>query len=361
MYHSLQILRALAALAVVFYHVGIAFSSEKYFAIEWMGRWFAAGKYGVELFFVLSGYVICVAHDKDIGRPGQVFNYVKKRFIRVYPTFWVVFLTVWGLTLATRLQIGMLPQDPLVILKALMLVSQDPVVAGATGAPVIIVAWSLHYEVLFYLLYMLLILGWRCSGFALAGGALLMAALEGSRSFTAVGTFLTDKYTHLFFFGIAAGMLRTRITMTCTVEVARRILVLALGLIGLGVVVLAHGGQVAERLQTYLVGVLSVALLLSSVRLEDAGVNFSRSYLARQVGNASYSLYLVHYPLISVACKILQTVAGSWMSNPLSGTVAALVVVMLCVISALAFHQWVERPLIALFSGLILRPRIVHA
>ena len=77
-------LRGLAVLPVVLLHVGVAVlpSSRLLGAVT-------RGWYGVDLFFVLSGFIICHVHWNDIGRPEQVRSYFWKRFVRIYPTYWV--------------------------------------------------------------------------------------------------------------------------------------------------------------------------------------------------------------------------------------------------------------------------------
>ena len=49
---------------------------------------------GVDIFFVLSGFIIYFIHAKDIGRPQRIYNFAKKRLSRVYPAYWVVLLGV---------------------------------------------------------------------------------------------------------------------------------------------------------------------------------------------------------------------------------------------------------------------------
>ncbi len=53
---------------------------------------FAFGHAGVDFFFVLSGFIILHVHAGDIGRPVRLGHYLQRRFTRVYPFYWVVFL-----------------------------------------------------------------------------------------------------------------------------------------------------------------------------------------------------------------------------------------------------------------------------
>jgi exopolysaccharide production protein ExoZ len=93
MYKSLQGTRALAALLVVLFHLGNTIALGKYFGIEAFAIPFKFGSAGVEFFFVLSGFIIFAAHRNDISKPRRLTNYISKRVIRIYPTYWIIFAT----------------------------------------------------------------------------------------------------------------------------------------------------------------------------------------------------------------------------------------------------------------------------
>ena len=150
MYKSIQGCRAVAALLVVLHHLGTALSSERYFGATQFAKPFRFGDSGVEFFFVLSGFVIIWAHVADFGKPGRVFNYLRKRVVRIYPTYLIVFTAVYLLALVSPATRASVPHDYATILKSLALIPQDPTVAGGNGAPVLVVAWTLQYELCFY-------------------------------------------------------------------------------------------------------------------------------------------------------------------------------------------------------------------
>ncbi|NBQ54213.1 MAG: acyltransferase, partial [Proteobacteria bacterium] len=49
----------------------------------------AGHRYGVDFFFVLSGFIILHAHMDDIGRPARLGRYLWRRAVRVYPIYWI--------------------------------------------------------------------------------------------------------------------------------------------------------------------------------------------------------------------------------------------------------------------------------
>ena len=102
---------------------------------------------------MLSGFFIYFAHCNDIFQPKKLVNYVKKRLIRIFPAYWIVFLLVYFLAMLFDSLKHTVPHDAFVLLKSLLLLPQDKTLFGSSGTPVITVAWTLQYEIFFYLLF----------------------------------------------------------------------------------------------------------------------------------------------------------------------------------------------------------------
>ncbi|QCI79312.1 acyltransferase [Hankyongella ginsenosidimutans] len=60
---------------------------------------FSKGFVGVDFFFVLSGFIICFVHYKDMSRPDRLPRYAWRRLTRVLPTYWVVFVAALAMNL----------------------------------------------------------------------------------------------------------------------------------------------------------------------------------------------------------------------------------------------------------------------
>ena len=96
------------------------------------------------VFFVLSGYVITIS-NKGISNFGEISNYVKKRFLRIYPIYFVALLI-------TLLTAGFAYSSSAIFWNFALM--QDLIVSPfAENGP----TWSLHFEMLFYLLFIPLI------------------------------------------------------------------------------------------------------------------------------------------------------------------------------------------------------------
>src|SRR3954454_10421191 len=140
----IQILRFVAAVAVVAFHVlGVApdgyqvAESAISFVLSYGGR-------GVDLFFVISGFIIFYAtHDGGL-KPAE---FLRRRVIRIVPLYFVVIFALTMLAITLPATFGT-PEwyTPRHILKSLAFI------AFSDGdMPVVYVGWSLEYEMYFYL------------------------------------------------------------------------------------------------------------------------------------------------------------------------------------------------------------------
>ena len=90
---GLQYLRAVAALMVVFHHARWLFPAD---CILNTAAWSEFGSRGVDIFFVISGFVMAYStrsFDPAGSRPAQAADFLVKRLIRVVPLYWVA--TLW--------------------------------------------------------------------------------------------------------------------------------------------------------------------------------------------------------------------------------------------------------------------------
>lgn len=89
---ELDALRGIAALGVVFYHYTLRYD-QIYGHTSPLPITVSAGRYGVLLFFMISGFVILMSleHTKRIQ------DFVVKRVVRLYPTYWVAIALTFSL------------------------------------------------------------------------------------------------------------------------------------------------------------------------------------------------------------------------------------------------------------------------
>ncbi|HVW70978.1 MAG TPA: acyltransferase [Steroidobacteraceae bacterium] len=345
MYKSIQCLRALAALLVVLFHLSIALASAKYFGVAPLEGLFQFGDSGVAFFFVLSGFIIAHVHAGDLGRPERLASYLRKRAVRIYPTYFILFGVAYASLLLLPETRATAPHDPILLLKSLALIPQDKAVVGGTGAPVLIVAWSLQYEICFYALFALAILS-RVFGLVLV--PLLAANFIGCHTgvCTFSRAFLANNLFLLFGLGVLlAYCARRPLRLPQPLRVAS-IAAAAFVLYALLETLLGREWLPVDRHLVY--GGLGGLLLYALVQAEDTGRLAVRNRWLVLLGDASYVLYLIHYPLISALCKVLRALG---LHGVTGAVVAFFAILAACLLAGVGFHLWVERPLLRALSS----------
>ncbi len=338
-FRSLDALRAVAALLVVLFHTQSICG--KRFGIEVFGGTFAVGYRGVDLFFVLSGFVITYAHVADWGQPGHLTSYAMARAARLYPAVFVMTL----LALAVYKTGYHFPgvessgkSTPWSIAASFLLLPQ-------AAEPLVNVTWTLKFEVFFYTVFGLLILDRRwMAGLVLWQVTIVIMALGGIQFDQPWARICFNPLCCEFGFGMLGAMLVRHIRAGGP---PRLLQAEALPLIGLsagaalfGTAFLTQafatmGGQSLSGVAVYGGGawliVTGCALLESSDRL-------GAPTLLLRLGRSSYAIYLVHFSAIN-----LLTVLISHQGVLPRNDETCLVIALLAVSAGVAFDQLFDR------------------
>jgi exopolysaccharide production protein ExoZ len=265
--------------------------------------------------------------------------------VRVYPIYWIVFaLVLTGLAFTHDENF---PKDVSTVVAALALLPQDPAIVGGTGAPVVVVAWSLQYELLFYVFFALLIASRILSCFA-AGAAVVWLLLAG------VGVDVPLAFLRPGLLGLfVAGMLVALVVRAGRwVPYAPYAVALGIGgFIGLGATASFTGTGLNFEGPTWVMayGLSAAFVVFGLATLERQGWS-PRWPAGVALGDASYALYLVHYPIISIICKA-SVRAG--LSGLPGAALAWLATLFVCISVAVALHRLFERPLLWLARRLL--------
>src|SRR4051794_11170095 len=99
MLRVLQASRALAATSVAAFHLSVDMGLERYGGDAAFREFTRHGFRGVDFFFVLSGFIILFAHAGDIGKPQAWAEYLYRRWVRVFPIYWLYTAGFVGLLL----------------------------------------------------------------------------------------------------------------------------------------------------------------------------------------------------------------------------------------------------------------------
>jgi exopolysaccharide production protein ExoZ len=327
-FKSLQVGRGLAALMVVFYHCEGLFSLAKYWHLT--RYYFHFGSSGVDFFFVLSGIVILHAHRSDIGKPSRLRTYLWKRFRRIYPIYWIILLMLLPLYFALPGMGNGFERKASAIFNSFLLI---PITGAETIIPV---AWTLYHEIMFYAVFSFLLTK-RFLGIVLLMLWMLasVAALLLSPSNQLLLVYISP--LHLLF-GI--GLL---VALTVG-HVSRRGLTFAIvGAFGFVICCMYNDFNRAPNFYLPLffgtftaIGMLGLMLLERSHKLR-----FPKFLLL--LGEASYSLYLVHYAVLSATAKMIYPL---WARHPVPMAIPFTAMILLALFAGIGVHLFVEQPLL---------------
>jgi exopolysaccharide production protein ExoZ len=244
------------------------------------------GNIGVDLFFVLSGYLI---YGSLIRKEGKFIPYLHRRIERIYPTFTAVFILYLVLSFVFPNE-SKIPDGPLYATK--YIAENYLLLPGIFNInPIITVAWSLSYEFFFYLTVPLLIFLLRLRRWVpikrIAFFLLLSVAVLGWPE--VVGG-------HIRMAMFIVGILVFEVSSYCRQPTPTQ-----LGLPGIVVLGLAFVGTVAQTLYgfngqwKYAILAVSFFVLCLACFSGDGYVSkIFRWTPQRWLGNISYSYYLIH-------------------------------------------------------------------
>ncbi len=318
--HGIQYLRAVAALGVVVFH-----------AAERSGTHFAIGAAGVDVFFVISGFIMWVIASDRAPSPAA---FLRDRIERIAPLYWIA----TGVMVAGALA-GLFPN---LRLTAWYVLSSLAFIAGrspGTGDiwPVLVQGWTLNYEMFFYVLFAVaLFLPARQRLGALA--ALFLALVAAGwllRPEAPVLRTWTDPLLLEFLAGMVIGEVWLK---GAAPSPAAGIALLTTAVAGFAFVGATYAG-----FNALVLGPLAAALVLGVLSFEKHGA-VPRLPVATYLGDASYSIYLWHTMAISVVAR-----AASMLALP--GPVAFAAAVIAGTALGAAAHETLEKPIAAFIKG----------
>jgi exopolysaccharide production protein ExoZ len=311
----IQMFRALAALMVVFGHA----QHHAILAAEKAGMSFRPShllpwQAGVDLFFVISGFIIVHASRGLFGQDGATRTFMLRRLIRIVPLYW---LCATAYLLISR-QFGsadsQIPQDGWGIVASYLFWPVD-LFRDGHARPFYDLGWTLNYEMFFYFVFALS-LGLRRQKAVLVVGSLMVAVVGLGLLVPGMPVplrFWSQPIILEFVLGMAIAEAFNR-----GIRLPGRIAI-PIALIGLALLLADPAGITAKPenvilpndITRLLALGLPTALILASLVLWQVPARDPApvSRLAVSLGDASYALYLVH-PFVIVAWRKLWFAAG---------------------------------------------------
>lgn len=346
---ALQVLRGLAALAVVLMH----FKESMARFSPGLASWVQYGYVGVDVFFLISGFIIY--HATRAERARQAVPFLVRRLCRVVLPAWF----------AMALLVALKPPYLIDLVRGLLFLPRETGNPPYLGHAFLIVAWTLTFELVFYGVFAAaLTTAWGRARRGLLAAALLVAimlagqALAGHFTLDAEGTLPVGRSTTAKEFSLwpLATLLSSPMLLEFVLGIglaavfamagfrrwAGGIALLGAGLAAVGLWQPGLSGHGLTRAGIFALGVVLLTLAAQAA-LDRRGRPLPA--LAGQLlraavwlGGCSYSLYLVH-PLV-------KTMTNSWAAR-LDGAALAgltLAAILASVAAAGAMHRWVELP-----------------
>lgn len=335
---SIQALRGFAALGVMLAHG----SSLIYQHLDYqlVHQWALVGVAGVDVFFVLSGFIIL---HTALTRPVPRGTFLRKRFLRIYPVYWII-LTVLILYHCLYPSSEHPADRGSTILGSILLFPQKDYVLG--------IAWTLSFEIIFYLFFALT--------FFVSARFFYVSSMVWGLAIGALAWqgYNFDHYTLQVLFspmileffwgcGVAYCFHRFRNTPFSRVFLwvgglffilmLTRYYVSAIGM---------HAYELTPIRRMLYFGFPAACLIYG---LLGSKIPISPYFVS--LGNASYSLYLLHASVLSLLIKFVLLTRTSFL---FSSFVGSLILFATTIAIASAFYLLIEKPLIrCLNKGLV--------
>lgn len=328
----IQYLRGIAALMVVWHHARSQFP-----AVQELFPG-AFGATGVDLFFVISGFIMVVTTD---GSSTSCAQFVRRRFIRVAPLYWLLTLTMVAAALVVPSAFKSLKFGWESLALSLAFVPHYSDSFPDAVLPVLVPGWTLNYEMFFYLVFGLLLFlrpAWRLPVLTAAFASLVASGLVWGPFQPAALQVYTSPLLLEFVAGAWIGLAWRRGHCNPPAPVGAFLVVAGFPMLTLGNVgMLDHVNELLGA-SMVVAGALSPRFL--SIRLPVWGA----------LGDSSYSLYLTHLFTLGVlrlAWSRLPVADGGWVS----GVSFMAVALVTCGLIGHACYKWIEVPLLSWLSS----------
>lgn len=316
--YNLQILRAFAAINVVIFHI---ISTSTFYGYEpyYLSLFRGWGANGVDIFFVLSGFVML---HSQLQKRRSPWNFFKFRVIRIAPIYWFV-------TLIALLAYLLIPSStfnssvPSIshILESLFFVS------GAISGkdPIVVVGWTLEWEMLFYLVF---------------AASLIFNEWNKSYLFVFISLLLISMITsEIIVIEFLFGMLIAYAFNRFKISHQLGLFITIIGFIFL----LGSVNQVDQLPNNRVImwGLPSFLIIFGLIYAKQYNSPF-----LKYLGDTSYSIYLIHFLVYPLYYKVI-----AYTSPSLNYDFLALLCLVICISCGAFLYSFIEKPLTLLIKS----------
>ncbi|WLI75949.1 acyltransferase [Kosakonia sp. H02] len=341
-FYSIQALRALAVVLVMCFHFK-SYINQTF--QDWGDKLFLNGDIGVDLFFVISGFVIYYITHNDNGGFASAKLFFLKRFCRVFPPYFAITLLVAGNSIESWLQTA----------KSLLFIPLDITQpAPWFGVAKLFVGWTLNYEFIFYTLFTLCMLFRARKNIVLFIVVILAVAIPALINNTGISP--ANNYNYPGYLAILTNSLMLEFVVgafTAWLVINKKIIyskTVSYGLMALSfalflLVVLTHCGMIGGP--GYILASFALVFTLAN---HESLYSFQAPKAVLTTGKISFSLYLVHY-----RAKSLLRKGFSFNNSVYGGITMFILLIVLSYVLAFISYYLLEKKLSSLFKKYLLK------
>lgn len=335
---AIQALRGIAALLVCIMHILSNQPPSDRWVVLSQRIMQSIGHFGVDLFFTISGFIMAWIVMKEVALPSvkSGFIFILKRFFRIYPLYWFTLLLMFGLSFVNN---GFITDE------AYQLLNYHIIFLLTSFVPLQYAAWTLGFELYFYIIVSLFICFFRRNYFLYfftVWGVfqLFVIILNACHLLSSAWGFWGNYLILEFYFGLLIGYCLYHFNKYA---LDKYILIVVGFLLFLFQSILIYKGYLIPNWIVFLLQCGSASLIVyGCVGLEQCG-KIKVSKLMESLGDVSYSVYLWTFPVLGITSYINQEFA-IWGAIPplLRGGISVLMVVLISFVS----YRWIERSFI---------------
>jgi exopolysaccharide production protein ExoZ len=331
---NLQALRGIAAGIVLLIH-----ALPHDYGLDWfLYKFWWIGPAGVDIFFVLSGFIVCYSASRFF-RDGMTSasasaTFLAKRALRIFPVYWVALAFAWLIASHVDLAPNPIPLPEYSPIRYILLLT----IHNNKVRP----AWSLAYEVYFYLM-LAVVMFWRPKDIYRIVAAWAVASAAAIGIAACIPGFDPSAYVFLspLILEFAAGCAVAFVVAKGVSTGGWQALASGTLLFIVGCWVNMHLGNWVYGWRAVLFGPSAALVVYGLVGVESRGFVIFPRWLER-FGDASYSIYIWHYMLIMV---MLSFAAKHHLPERVPGWSIVAAIIAVCVAWGFCSYHLIERPI----------------
>lgn len=338
----IQALRGIAALCVVLYH-----------GSYWTGKWaettkeifFAAGYFGVSLFFVISGFIMVITTKKSNGSLSYVKTFMIKRFMRIWPAYFIA--TVVSFILLAGASWFANWDNLIYLARSMLFMPSGTAPAPTFGTPVLSVGWTLTYEMIFYIFFAISMLAGKLRWLAFYScTALFLIGVPTyiSGGFSTTPTFdygfrsillglITSPIIWMFVSGVVIGQIYTSRIILKNETFCWMMVLFS---VTFAISQYVSGSRVGHGIFEWGTSIVPLMLCLT-IASKTIHIKIPKHLV--YLGDISFSLYLMHVLMQGVTLHFLVYVGLNGFAQGISSLIMT---TLMSIIAASLFHKYVE-------------------